>query len=478
MVDDQRHEDLSTLPSRWASAWGHDPDREVLLLGGEAGGRFTAGALDRLTAAAAGSLRGMGAHRGDRVVWEASSTADGVVAALGVLRAGLVLVPVSERQSDLERSRVIDDVDPAVVISAVPPEVNAPRWTLPSALTSTASPAIRLDEAMPADLALIVYTSGTTGDPKGAMLTHQNLVAQADALTEAWGWTSQDRLLTALPLFHVHGLVVALLTGLATGGSVVVEPTFDAEGFLACAATEGITMTFVVPTMLHRINAFPAAATLADLRLVVSGSAPLSAELSGAFTARGVDILERYGMTETLLTVSNPLDGERRAGTVGQALPGVMLDLPGFREEPRELKVAGPTVFAGYWKKPEATAEVLVDGWMSTGDIVRVDSDGYVIVCGRSKELIITGGFNVYPTEVEDVLAQVEGVAEVCVVGVESDEWGEEVVAHVVMSSGPMALDGLIAAAEVLSPYKRPRRYVQADELPRNALGKLQRHLL
>jgi malonyl-CoA/methylmalonyl-CoA synthetase len=205
----------------------------------------------------------------------------------------------------------------------------------------------------------------------------------------------------------------------------------------------------------------------------------LSRELFDAFGSEGVPILERYGMTETLLTISNPLEGERRAGSVGFALPGVELDLPKPDGAEAELRVAGPTVFAGYWRRPNATAEVLDDGWVRTGDVVSVDDDGFIRICGRQKDLIITGGFNVYPTEVEDVLTRDPAIREAGVVGVASPEWGEEVVAFVVAAGGSVdARAAVDRQSMLLSSYKRPRRIIMVDELPRNAMGKLQRHLL
>ena len=471
-----------SLLARWSTAWQDASASDVLLVDDGRSTWLTGADLAHQTAEVAAGLRALSCVAGDRVVWEAEGSTSAIVTALGVLRAGLVLVPVSPRQSAIERQTVIADVDPVLVLSGEPPGTSdhPARWMTCDSVLLVEPRGDRdgLDASVPEDLALIVYTSGTTGDPKGAMITHANLAAEADALIEAWGWTREDRLLTALPLFHVHGLVVALMTGLAAGGSVIVQPSFVAGEFLAALRTMSSTMAFCVPTMLHRIAEDPNADSVKGLRLLVSGSAPLSVELFDQFSRRGVPILERYGMTETLLTVSNPLLGERRAGTVGHALPGVLLDAPGPGEEPRELRVAGPTVFAGYWRKPEATAEILEDGWLRTGDIVRTDEAGYLVVCGRHKELIITGGFNVYPSEIEDVLCAVPGVREVAVVGVQSPEWGEEVVAHVVVSTGELDLRALQSRAEVLSPYKRPRRYVHAHSLPRNALGKLQRHLI
>ena len=467
------------LPERWAASWGADPSAPTVLVDDGVSGWLRGDELERRTASLAGGLAVLGCVPGDRVVWEAEATERSVVAALAVLRAGLVLVPVSIRQSPTERRTVIEDVEPALVLSERPADTLPGLWRVMSAGAIPAGEeGFGVVEVRAEDLALLVYTSGTTGNPKGAMITHGNLAAQADALGEAWRWSQHDRLVSALPLFHVHGLVVALMTSLAIGGSIVIQPSFDAGEFLASMRTHEATMAFCVPTMLHRIAAHAEVAAVEGLRLLISGSAPLSIELFDEFARRGVPILERYGMTETLLTVSNPLDGERRAGTVGRALPGVRLDAPGIGEPPRELRVAGPTVFPGYWRQPEATKEVLVDGWMLTGDIVRTDEAGYLVVCGRSKELIITGGFNVYPSEVEDVLCGVDGVVEVAVVGVESAEWGEEVVAHVVTVGGILDVAALESGAAVLSPYKRPRSYVQASSLPRNALGKLQRHLL
>ena len=469
----------ATLPMRFAKSWLSDPSRPTVHVGGE---WLTAARIDEDSARAAGQLGARGVTASDCVVWEAAATRDAIVIALGVLRLGAILVPVSERQSDIERSTVLADVDASLVIAHHRESIDSADHPVVSCDEFVRSVAVEvaLDEALPEALAMIVFTSGTTGSPKGVMITHGNLAAQVDSLTEAWGWTPDDRLLSALPLFHVHGLVVALLASLAIGASIILESAFESSGFLTSLREEKATMTFCVPTMLHRIAGAADASALALLRLVVSGSAPLSASLFETFRREaGTTILERYGMSETLLTISNPLVGQRRPGTVGLALPGVDLKLPADPSAESELRVAGPTVFAGYWRKPEATAEVLADGWMSTGDIVRVDEAGYVVICGRSKELIISGGFNVYPTEVEDVLRSISGISDAAVVGRASDEWGEEVVAFVVGESiGKRQHEILDQLAGVLSPYKRPRRIIEIEELPRNALGKLQRHLL
>jgi malonyl-CoA/methylmalonyl-CoA synthetase len=426
-------------------------------------------------------LRSRGVGPGDRVVWQADASSCSVLAALAILRLGATLVPVSAAQSALERAVVVEDVEPALIVAPgggggglrVP--CSAP-GELEGAALEEAPPLIA-----PASLGLIIYTSGTTGRPKGAMLTHANLAAGIDALIEAWGLVSTDRLVTALPLFHVHGLVVGLLGLLTAGGAIDLLSRFEVGRFLDAVAEPEATLAFCVPTMLHRLAVEGDLARMAGLRLLVSGSAPLSVSLFEDFERRaGIRILERYGMTETLLTISNPLEGPRRPGTVGLALPGVQLALPEPGAPEAELKVSGPTVFAGYWRRQDATDEVLIDGWMSTGDLVRVDEEGYVEICGRSKELIITGGFNVYPSEVEALLRGRWGIVDAAVVGRPSEEWGEEVVAYVVRDdAGPLDVEVLRAELGAdLSRYKVPRRFEEVAALPRNALGKLQRHLI
>ena len=294
--------------------------------------------------------------------------------------------------------------------------------------------------------------------------------------------SAADRLVLALPLFHVHGLGVGLHGSLLAGGSVVLRRRFDADDVLASAREHDATLFFGVPTMYSRLAAADDVAGLERLRLCVSGSAPLPGELFDRLVAAaGVRVLERYGMTETLMNVSNPYDGERRAGTVGIPLPGVDVRLDGDADhaEQGDILVRGPNVFPGYWRRPDATTEAFAaDGWFRTGDVGAFDPDGYLRIVGRSKELIISGGFNVYPREVEDVLLGHPGVVEVAVVGVPSDEWGE-VVTAVVVADGPVAEAALLEhAAAQLAPYKRPRRVRFVDALPRNALGKVLRHEL
>jgi malonyl-CoA/methylmalonyl-CoA synthetase len=319
---------------------------------------------------------------------------------------------------------------------------------------------------------MLCYTSGTTGSPKGALLTHGNVLASPEALRIAWRWSPDDRLVLALPLFHMHGLGVGLHGSLLAGASIVLQPRFDADAVLDAARAERATLFFGVPTMYERLARSPRVSELSRLRLCVSGSAPLPADLHTVLaTEGGVRVLERYGLTETVMNASNPHDGERRAGTVGFALPGVELRLG----DGDEILVRGPNVFPGYWEQPEATRAAFVDGWFATGDVGAFDDDGYLRIVGRTKELIISGGFNVYPREVEDVLRGFPGVVDVAVVGTPSDEWGE-VVTAVVVGDGIVDTDALLEyAAGELAPYKRPRTVRFVDELPRNALGKVLR---
>jgi malonyl-CoA/methylmalonyl-CoA synthetase len=291
----------------------------------------------------------------------------------------------------------------------------------------------------------------------------------------AWRWTDADRLVLALPLFHVHGLGVGLHGTLLAGASTVLLARFEPDAVFDAIAGHDATLFFGVPTMYSRLAASARVGELGALRCCVSGSAPLPASLHEQLaTSAGVQVLERYGMTETIMNVSNPYDGERRAGTVGFPLPGVEVRLA---DTTAEIQLRGPNVFPGYWRRPEATAESFTDdGWFRSGDVGAFDDEGYLSIVGRAKELIISGGYNVYPREVEDVLLTHDGVREVAVVGEPSDEWGETVVAVVVPAREAVDADALLAfAADQLAPYKRPRRIRFAAELPRNALGKVLR---
>jgi malonyl-CoA/methylmalonyl-CoA synthetase len=410
---------------------------------------------------------------GDRVLWCARATLSSVTALLGVLRSGAILVPVSPSATGPEIDHVVADARPVLAVcdrerpdafGAGPALVRVDELAAAAARTEV----VGIPSRRPEDDALIVYTSGTTGKPKGAVHTHASLLAGVSALLTAWDWSPADRLVLCLPLFHVHGLCAGLFGTLAAGASASVFDRFDEAAVLAAAPAS--TMFFGVPTMYHRLAATGEASALGLLRLCVSGSAPLAPDLWHQLAGDGVAVLERYGMTETLLTLSNPLTGERRPGSVGLPMPGVEAAVDEADEHGiGELLVRGPSLCRGYWGRDAFAA----GDWFATGDLVSVADDGYVTVRGRRTELIITGGHNVYPAEVEAVLSRHPGVVEVAVVGVASAEWGETVVAYVV---GAPDLDSLRerAAAE-LAPFKCPREVRVIDALPRNALGKVVR---
>jgi malonyl-CoA/methylmalonyl-CoA synthetase len=471
-----------SLPAAWADVWRRAPSAPVLFAESRHA-PVTAGELEEATRRVAGRLQGAGLRPGDRMVFSAETSIALVVAHVAALRSGIVVVPANTAYRERELAHIVSDARPRAALVDDPERA---RWVHDAAGGDTlvVGPEVTLPDAEPAVLdsvagdapALIGYTSGTTGSPKGAVLSHANLLAGSEAVALAWRWSSSDRLVLSLPLFHVHGLCVGLHGTLLTGGSAVLLPRFDVDAVLDCAAGGKATLFFGVPTMYHRLAASPRVRELARLRLCVSGSAALPAELHRTLAEQGgQEVLERYGMTETMMNVSNPYDGERRAGSVGLPLPGVEVMLAGDAADSGEILVRGPNVFGGYWQRAEAPGGSFTDGWFRTGDIGSFDTDGYLRILGRAKELIISGGLNVYPREVEDVLLAHPDVAEVAVVGTPSDEWGELVTAFVVPVPGarPSAGDLLAFAAQQLAPFKRPRALHFLDALPRNALGKV-----
>ncbi len=409
-----------TLLEAWTSRWAAEPDAPVWLevgpgaTGGGTGRRWwSAARFEEATRRAAGKLARSGIRPGARVLWSTGSSIDALVAHVGALRAGMVVVPADTAATERELAHVVAEVGPSLAI-VEGAETAARIGTVTAGSIAVVGPELdlpagdpgELDRSGPEDPALVVFTSGTTGAPKGAVLTHGNLRAGAESVALAWRWSPDDRLVHALPVFHAHGLCVGVYGTLLAGSSAVLLPSFDPAGVAAAAADHRATLFFGVPTMYHRLVRSGAAPALAHLRLCVSGSAPLQAALHAeASRAIGSPVLERYGMTETLMITSNPYDGERRAGTVGFPLPGVEVRL----SDDAEILVRGPSVFGGYWRRPAADAAAFeVDGdgrpaWFRTGDL-GADEEGYLVVKGRSKELIISGGHNVYPAEVEDVL--------------------------------------------------------------------------
>jgi malonyl-CoA/methylmalonyl-CoA synthetase len=425
---------------------------------------------------------------------------------LAVQRAGFVYLPLNSAYQQSEIAYFIGDAEPAVVVCAP----NNFSWVSVLAFKGGTQNVFTLgddrsgslldraalmsdshDSAVKRDdeVAAIVYTSGTTGRSKGAMVTHGNLVSNARVLKTHWGWQRGDVLIHALPIFHVHGLFVASHGALLNGSTMIWFSRFDAKQTIARFADATVFMG--VPTLYTRLLAEPSLtrAACAPMRLFISGSAPLQVETFDAWADRtGHTILERYGMSETVMLTSNPYrDGERRRGTVGLPLPGVGLrvrDDSGADCAAGEIggiEVKGPNVFAGYWRMPEKTKEEFTaDGWFKTGDVGRVDERGYVTIVGRSKDLVITGGYNVYPAEIEGLINEMPGVAESAVVGVPHPDFGEGVIAVVVPKAGA-PIDGAAVVAALksrIANFKVPKQVFVVDELPRNTMGKVQKNLL
>jgi malonyl-CoA/methylmalonyl-CoA synthetase len=506
------------------------------------GRRYTYADVLRRAAGWAGAMRASGLRPGERVALYLENCPDLLFAYLGAHLAGAIVVPVNVQYRQVELRHIfsdagvrlcVTDAERVAELQRVAPELPAlelvvvvpakdegpeagPRagGTLgpaaddgpqrrqgdlrlcagPSFL-ATASGGAENPGAWPLprpdDVALIAYTSGTTGRAKGAMLTHGNLAANSVAVTTAWRWTADDVLLLALPLFHIHGLGVGWHGTVVAGSTVELRRRFDAAEVYDTLLQGTVTMFFGVPTMYTRLiaEARRRAERPAPIRLYVSGSAPLSVQTFEEFERLfGQCILERYGMTETIMNLTNPYDGERRPGTVGLPFPGQearVVDLQTRRPVPDgtvgEIQVRGPHVFKGYWQNPQATAEAFDDeGWFNTGDLGWRSPDGYFTISGRAKELIISGGYNIYPREVEEVLATHPGIAEAAVLGLPDPEYGEQVVAAVVRRPrADVTAEALVDfCRERLASYKKPRRVVFLDALPRNALGKVQKHVL
>ncbi|MFZ0324833.1 MAG: AMP-binding protein [Actinomycetes bacterium] len=465
----------------------------------EADGRvLTYGGLADAAARVAGVLHELGVKSGDRVGVQVEKSAQAVIVHVALLRLGAVQLPLNPAYTDEEVGALLSDAEPTMLIR------DADRAPLPGAwaelslgadgrgsLTEAAESATPLDAAVVLSAgspAALLYTSGTTGRPKGALLSHGNLVHNADTLVTAWGFTGDDVLLHVLPLFHTHGLFVATHCVLASGSSMVFLPRFDVDVVLSELASCSVFMG--VPTHYVRLLSDPhfGAPLTDDVRLFVSGSAPMTKATHEEFTVRtGKVVLERYGMTETSMLTSNPLDGERRPGTVGPPLPGVdvtVKDDDDTAVPPHEIGhvlVRGPNVFEGYWRRPDLrSSDFTGDGWFRTGDLGRFDDEGYLELVGRSKDLVITGGMNVHPKEVEVALDALEGVAESAVIGLPDDDLGETVVAVVVAAPGATLEEGALRSGvrRQLAGFKVPKRIVVVEGLPRNAMGKVEKSRL
>jgi malonyl-CoA/methylmalonyl-CoA synthetase len=420
-----------------------------------------------------------GLTAGDRLCVYLPNSVETIDIYLACIKVGVIFVPVNILYRDREISHILSDAEPKALIADVPVATDLPVWTTAELNAGAASqpaerPAVHLDGDTPAG---IVYTSGTTGPSKGAVLTHNNFAANAVNLLACWEIRESDRFLLALPLFHVHGLGNGLHCWLISGCRMRLLERFEHQTAAATFLDFRPTLFFAVPTIYVRLLGFdPSVAREIGsfMRLFVSGSAPLPAQVHEDFRQLfGHTILERYGMSETLMNISNPYVGERRAGTVGFPLPGVSAKIVNG-----EVWLRGPNVFAGYWRRPEATQEAFSDGWFRTGDIAAVSPDGYYTLSGRRSDLIISGGFNIYPREIEEFLQEHPSVSEAAVAARPDPVRGEVPVAYVVCCE-PIDTAALAALCrEKLASFKLPREFVVVDRLPRNAMGKIQKHLL
>jgi malonyl-CoA/methylmalonyl-CoA synthetase len=453
----------------------------------------------------ANALVALGVKPGDRIAVQVAKSPEALALYAACARAGFVFLPLNTAYTVEELSYFIENSGATLVIcdekmfgslSPVCEGFGARLSTLNADGTGelagsaqSASSEFETAHRSGDDLAAFLYTSGTTGRSKGAMLTQENLVSNARSLANTWRFTDKDVLLHALPIFHTHGLFVATNVTLMAGGSMIFLPKFDLDQMID-GMPQATTM-MGVPTFYTRLlgdDRFTPDLTR-HMRLFISGSAPLLAETHKEFEARtGHRILERYGMTETNMNTSNPYDGERKAGTVGRPLPGVDLkitDPETGRELPKgeigQIEVRGPNVFKGYWQMPEKTAEELrTDGFFITGDLGKLDADGYVQIVGRNKDLIISGGYNIYPKEIELLLDDQPGVLESAVVGVPHPDFGETVLGLLVADKQePLDLPGIEQSVnQSLARFKQPRKLIVVDQLPRNTMGKVQKNVL
>jgi malonyl-CoA/methylmalonyl-CoA synthetase len=453
----------------------------------------------------ANALVSLGVEPGDRVAVQVEKSVDAVLLNLGCLRAGAVLLPLNTAYTAAEVGYFLSDAQPRIFVrdpgrpelaeAAAAAKVAHVETMTADGVGSLPQRAMAVPAAFddiargPNDLAAILYTSGTTGRSKGAMLSQENLASNARTLLEYWRFTPSDVLIHALPIYHAHGLFVAINTLLMAGGRMLFLPKFDAD--LILRLMPRATSLMGVPTFYTRLLTHPdlTREATAHMRLFISGSAPLLAETHRAWRERtGHAILERYGMTETGMNTSNPYDGDRIAGTVGLPLPGISVRIadPSSGEllgadEIGMIEVKGPNVFSGYWRMPEKTkAEFRADGYFITGDLGKIDTRGYVHIVGRGKDVIISGGLNVYPKEVESAIDALPGVVETAVIGAPHPDLGEGVTAIVVREKGAALDEATIAAAleGTLAKYKQPKRILFVDELPRNAMGKVQKNIL
>jgi malonyl-CoA/methylmalonyl-CoA synthetase len=459
---------------------------------------LTFGDLDARSARVARLITSRGLARGDRLCFFMTNRVEFIDIFLACVKAGVIVVPINALYREREIGHIVADSEPKALVTTreLAPFVPAgvPVWDVDElAAAADSLEGSRIRTALDGDdPAAIVYTSGTTGRSKGAVLTHNNFAANAVNLLACWRITSEDRYLAVLPLFHVHGLGNGVHVWLLSGCRMRLAERFDINRARALFESFQPTLFFGVPTIYVRLLELPSdqARRIGErMRLFVSGSAPLPAQVLEAFRAKfGHTILERYGMSETLMNVSNPYEGARRAGSVGLPLPGVSVRIldaamrPVSEGEVGEVYVRGPNVFAGYWRRPDATAEATVSGpdgkWFRTGDLAERSADGYVTLRGRRTDLIISGGFNIYPREIEEVLLEQPGVREAVVCGAPDELRGELPVAYVVADETFDEGAAEDVCRKSLASFKVPRAFIRVDSLPRTALGKIQKHLL
>jgi len=461
--------------------------------------------LDARSAQMANLLTSLGLQRGDRVTAQIDKSPEGLFLYLGCVRAGFVYHPLNTAYQKAELDYFVGNAEPAVIVCSQPyfavmselagiygvKHVYSLQAVGSGSLVEACRDCERQFETVinqADDMAALLYSSGTTGRPKGIMLSHHNLASNAITLVEQWGFSVDDVLLHALPIFHVHGLFVAIGCALMSGAKMLYLPKFDVQQVMQCLPQSTVMMG--VPTFYTRLLAESAFGTdtCRNMRLFISGSAPLLEETFEQFVERtGHTILERYGMSETSMSTSNPLQGERKAGTVGPTLPGVsarVVDGEGKEVavgEIGDLQVKGPNVFKGYWRMPEKTAEDFTeDGFFNTGDKARIDADHYVAIVGRAKDMVISGGLNIYPKEVELVIDDIDGVLESAVIGVPHPDFGEAVVAVVINEDGAQVSEAQVieVTKAELANFKVPKRVVFIEALPRNTMGKVQKAAL
>jgi malonyl-CoA/methylmalonyl-CoA synthetase len=487
------------MVSHLLSQFAMPPPERVFIANGD-GRDLTYGGLQILSARLAGALKALGVKPGDRVAAQVEKSPEAIALYLATVRAGAVWLPLNTAYTKAELEYFVADAEPALfvtapgredMVSGVKVATLGTDGTSGSLLELAARQPDSFEDVArgPDDIASILYTSGTTGRSKGAMLSHENLASNARALAKLWRFNERDVLLHALPIYHTHGLFVATNTVLMSGASMLFLPKLDADAMFRLMPRATVMMG--VPTFYTRLlaDARLTRGATRHMRLFVSGSAPLLAETHRDWREQtGHEILERYGMTETNMNTSNPYEGARIPGTVGQPLPGVEIritdpesGLPLPQGEIGMIEVRGPNVFKGYWRMPEKTqAEFRNDGFFITGDLGTIDADGYVSIVGRGKDLVITGGFNVYPKEVESEIDALPGVVESAVIGVTHSDFGEAVTAVVAKRMDADLSEGAVIAAlrERLAAYKLPKRVLFVEDLPRNSMGKVQKALL